>query len=86
LNITENIVELEIIKDGKFNAIACWFDLFLDEEITLTNSPLKSMEEQGVSWGQRIQVLDKEIAVTPGEKVRVKLKNEGGKLLFFEIV
>ncbi len=86
LNITETIVELEIIKEGKFNAIACWFDLFLDEEIILTNSPLRSMEEQGVSWGQRIQVLDQEIAVTSGDKVRVKLKNEGGKLLFFEIV
>lgn len=54
----DNIVKLDVIAEGKMNAVAFWFDLHLDEEESLCSgkhSPLHHSEVDEAIWLQHVQ-------------------------------
>lgn len=69
--------ELDIVFDiensGVCNAIVFWFDLYLDEERTLSTSPFKN--GIGPTWQQAVQFVV-ENRVCEGTQLRVKCKHD----------
>uniref|UniRef100_A0A1B6JHC6 Uncharacterized protein n=2 Tax=Homalodisca liturata TaxID=320908 RepID=A0A1B6JHC6_9HEMI len=61
--------------DGKSDAVAVWFDLMLDEDITISSSP-HSIETQ-CCWDQAIFRFKK-----PQESIKLSASCVGGKLVF----
>lgn len=57
---------LEIVEDGTAQAIAFWFDLELDEEITLSTRPGSAGH-----WRQAVVVFDRDRPVRRGERVEL---------------
>lgn len=69
--------DLDIVFDiegsGVCNAIVFWFDLYLDEERTLSTSPYKN--GIGPTWQQAVQFVD-ECRVCKGTQLRVKCSHD----------
>ena len=63
-----------IIEDGVANAVALFFDLYLDseKEIVLTTSPLNT----STCWGQAIQIFDKEFFCKKGEPIILRATHD----------
>ena len=63
-----------VIEDGVANAVALFFDLYLDseKEIVLTTSPQNS----STCWGQAIQIFDKEIFCKKGEPIILRATHD----------
>ena len=61
-------MELGINRSGTCNAICFWFDLWLDSETKLSNTPLVSQDNKTPppSWMQAVQYVE-EAAVTAGQ-------------------
>jgi len=68
----ENNLTFEMDKEGTCNAIAMWFKLHLDEEITLSTSPY---EEKGPTWQQAVQYI-KEVKVQEGDTIEIQAKHD----------
>lgn len=62
-------VKLKCIKAGIIVAITVWFDLFLDENISITTNPLKNSVK---CWEQAIVYLDHPLTVRAGDEVQLK--------------
>ncbi len=68
-------IELQVEQSGTCHGVACWFDLFLDEQTILTSGPQTDPTKfRARHWGQMIQLLDPPLAVTPGQRVRFLLE------------
>ena len=65
----EIMLDAEAIADGMVHAIAFWFDLHLDDEITLSTRPGGDLSH----WNQAVQFFDDDMAVKPGQTVPVKM-------------
>ena len=50
LRAKEEHMTFEITENGVFNAIAFWFDLELDDQVTLTTNPSTEHGKKGVTW------------------------------------
>ena len=63
-----------IIENGYANAIALYFDVYLDSEkqIVLTTSPTNT----STCWGQAIQIFDKEIECNQNEPIVLHAKHD----------
>ena len=63
-----------IIENGYANAIALYFDVYLDSEkqIVLTTSPTNT----STCWGQAIQIFDKEIECKQNEPIVLHAKHD----------
>ena len=63
-----------VIEDGVANAVALFFDLYLDseKEIVLTTSP----QNDSTCWGQAIQIFDKEIICKKGEPIILRATHD----------
>ena len=66
----EEAMSFEITEEGTFNAIAFWFDLELDEEITLTTNPFAEHGEKGATWQQAVQYVE-ELTLKAGDSLKV---------------
>ena len=67
-----------IIKDGIISACVFWFDLNLDEDITITTSPFSS---DSLHWKQAIQYIQ-EILVQEVMQIPLIAKHNGSKIEF----
>lgn len=64
----EKQLHFPIIADGHLHAVAFWFDLHLDAEITRSTGP----EGEMIHWGQAIYYLPVQQAVTQQETLEIK--------------
>ena len=55
LRAKEERVTFEITESGIFNAVAFWFDLELDDVITLTTKPFAEHGKKGATCQQVVQ-------------------------------
>ena len=53
---------------GTLHGVAFWFDLHLDDAITLSTAPTTELD----AWGQALQFLDADRAVTQGEDIHLQ--------------
>lgn len=63
-------VEFKATHEGKVQAVAFWFDLHLDDELTLSSGLGGKLKH----WGQAVCFMKEEIAVVPGDKVPMTAK------------
>eukprot|EP00958_Prasinococcus_capsulatus_P011345 scaffold1124_cov361-Prasinococcus_capsulatus_cf.AAC.26 len=63
----EKQLQLPVTQDGFLNAIAFWFELQLDEQTMITNSPFA---ETGGTWSQAVQYCE-ELRVRKGDSLPV---------------
>ncbi|CAF0874126.1 unnamed protein product [Brachionus calyciflorus] len=80
---------LKAIQDGILDAYVLWFDLNLDEEISITNSPLsnrfKSRQSQNsLCWHQAIFNISQDGKVSEGQFLEVDLKLRNDSILVFD--
>lgn len=63
---------------GTVHAVCFWFDLYLDEQITITTNPNSIKESpdfmKSESWGQRIQTFASPLVVAQGDLLEVKVR------------
>ena len=78
LNPEVKEIIVPVTHDGALNAVVFWFELFLDEETTLTTSP--SAQEK-TAWNQAIQYLPT-IEVQKHEALPLRLKHDCYKIEF----
>jgi hypothetical protein len=71
-------VEVTATEKGKVQAVVFWFDLHLDDEITLSSGPGGELSH----WGQAIQFLDCDHVVTNGDKVNVRVRHTDPRIFF----
>lgn len=74
----EKEIVVPMVADGVLNAAVFWFDLFLDEETTLTTSPFA---KEKTDWNQTIQYLPP-IKVKKDDPLPLTLKHDGYKISF----
>lgn len=65
----ETLLEFPIQKSGTMHAVVFWFDLKLDEEITMSSRPNGELEH----WGQALFCFPETRDVHAGEKVAVRM-------------
>jgi tetratricopeptide (TPR) repeat protein len=65
----EKTIDVAVTKDGIFHAVAFWFDLHLDNEITVTSGP----EGDVVHWGQAVQFFKDDTMVQKGDIARLRM-------------
>ena len=63
---------LKCSKDGKLDALVIWFDLILDEEIIITNSPINKNSSQ--CWQQAIYSIPNDLNISKGSQIDVEVK------------
>ncbi|KAL5493356.1 hypothetical protein EMCRGX_G014525 [Ephydatia muelleri] len=64
--LPESDVVLAVTSLGQLDAIATWFDLHLDEEISISTSPLWD-----ISWEQALFPMQRGVAVDPGNHIHL---------------
>jgi len=71
-------VEVTATENGKIQAVVFWFDLHLDDEITLSSGPGGELSH----WGQAIQFLDHDHGVTKEDRVTVRVRYTDPRIFF----
>ena len=71
---SRNLLTFESTADGTCNAIAMWFNLYLDEEdtILLSTSPY---EDKGPTWQQAVQYIQ-EVNLRKGDQLQVQASHD----------
>jgi tetratricopeptide (TPR) repeat protein len=64
----EKIMEFSILADGKIQAFSFWFELWLDDELTINTSPYLPY----TCWHQAVQLLPEPLAVQRGDLIKLK--------------
>jgi len=59
----------KIVEDGRFHAIAFWFDLHLDDTLSISSGP----DGDAVHWGQAVQFFAADRRVRKGETIRLEM-------------
>lgn len=65
----ETLLQFPILEDGQMQAVIFWFDLHLDEEITVSSGPTGDLEH----WGQALFCFPNPRAVQAGETIPVRM-------------
>ncbi len=68
-NPYEKTIDVKVLADGPLHAIAFWFDLHLDDDITVSSGPKGGV----VHWGQAVQFFADDIAIGKGDIVRLRM-------------
>lgn len=71
-------LEVRATADGEFQAVLFWFQLHLDDEISLSSGPNGEMKH----WGQAVYFLPKTKQVKAGEKIALELLQSDYLILF----
>ena len=71
-------VEFEVTKDGVIDSIAFWFDLHIDEKLTLSSGP----EGEMIHWGQAIYNFPESKRVKKGEQIGITVLQSETNILF----
>jgi len=71
-------VSLQATADGTVHAVAFWFDLHLDDAITLSTAP----DGDSTHWRQAIAFLDRDRPVRQGENLRLSVGHTDSNFFF----
>ncbi|MGB0177680.1 MAG: 50S ribosomal protein L11 methyltransferase [Owenweeksia sp.] len=71
-------IEVEIIADGMLHAVAFWFDLHLDDKLTLSSGP----EGEMIHWGQAVYTLAPARQVKKGQRLDLCVEQSEMKVVF----
>lgn len=77
------IIEVNCLKDGPLTSLAIWFELDLDEEITITTDP--NNENRVKCWEQAVFHLVHPVDVVAGEIVQFEVTVLDSQLKFYQI-
>lgn len=66
-----------VTRDGACHAVVFWFDMQLDEEISISNGPGSTTH-----WEQAVQCLEHETAVRAGETLQIWAEHDCASILF----
>jgi type II protein arginine methyltransferase len=66
-----------VTRDGTCHAVVFWFDMQLDEEISISNEPGSTTH-----WEQAVQCLEHETAVRGGETLQVEAEHDCCSIVF----
>ena len=64
--------------DGVVHAVAFWFDLALDDEITISTAPGAGL----TAWGQAVQFFDERLTVHRGQRVSLRARVSDTRIEF----
>jgi hypothetical protein len=70
-------LRVPVTRDGACHAVVFWFDMQLDEEISITNEPGSTTH-----WEQAVQCLEREAGVRAGEVLEVVAEHDCGSIVF----
>lgn len=71
-------LEVEVKADGELHGVVFWFDLHLDEQLSLSSGPDGEM----VHWGQAVCCFDKPVKVKIGDVVSLQAEQSEMKIVF----
>ncbi len=71
-------LEVEISHDGELHAVAFWFDLHLDEQLSLSSGP----EGEMIHWGQAVYSLNPVRKVKAGDRIKLVAEQSEMKIVF----
>ncbi len=74
----DGTVEVTVTENGQVQAVAFWFELHLDDEITLSSGPGGELSH----WGQAIQFFDCDHGVEKGDTVLVRVRHTDPRIFF----
>ncbi|XP_060531585.1 protein arginine N-methyltransferase 9-like [Cylas formicarius] len=77
------IIKIRCLKDGQLTALAVWFELDLDENITITTNPLS--KDRILCWEQAVFHLPHTISVKTGEVIQFEVTVFDSQLKFYQI-
>lgn len=75
--------QFECLQDEQFTSIAMWFELDLDETITITTDP--RCEDRVQCWEQAVLHLVHPISVKKGEIVQFEITIVDNQLKFYQV-
>lgn len=78
-NANTQIIEIDIIEDGRLDSLAFWFDLQLDHELSLSSGP----EGEMFHWGQAEFTFSEPKEVKKGDLVRLEVHQSEMAYRFF---
>ena len=73
IELTEQMVEVPVIADGRLHGICTWFDLLLDDAVMLTTGCLGDIEKRSRSWGQLTAMISPSLLVKNNEILKLNL-------------
>ncbi|XP_075212971.1 protein arginine N-methyltransferase 9-like [Lycorma delicatula] len=77
----ERIFSIKCTQNGSLDCFVVWFDLYLDEDIKLSSSPLQcDKNSEACCWDQAIFPCQNEFIVSTDTSIDVKVKTKNGKL------
>jgi len=81
--IDDETAEFEILEDGTGHILVSWFSLNMVDDIVLDSAPkAKEGRLNSRHWGQRIQYLRKPIRTTKGQRIKVRMHQQGAFIAF----
>lgn len=72
-------LRVPVVRDGACHAVVFWFDMHLDEEISITNEPGSTTH-----WEQAVQCLESGRRVRAGEVLEVEAEHDCCSIVFAE--
>jgi type II protein arginine methyltransferase len=72
-------LSIPIIRDGVCQAIIFWFDMQLDDEISISNRPGSTTH-----WEQALQCVEHELTIRAGEMLRVEVEHDCHSVFFHQ--
>jgi tetratricopeptide (TPR) repeat protein len=73
MQLTEQMVEIPLVADGRLHGVCTWFDLLLDDTVMLTTGPLGDIERRSRSWGQLTAMISPSLIVKINETLKLQL-------------
>jgi Flp pilus assembly protein TadD len=73
MELTEQMIEIPVVAEGRIHGICTWFDLLLDDMLMLTTGPLGEIEKRSRSWGQITAMTSPSFLVKPSETLKLHL-------------
>jgi type II protein arginine methyltransferase len=70
-------IPVPVTRDGAGHAFVFWFDMRLDEEISISNEPGSTTH-----WEQAIQCLEEEVAVRAGDVLQIGVEHDCCSIVF----
>ena len=77
-NPNAHLLEFEITTTGNLHAIAFWFDLHFDNQLSLSSGP----EGEMIHWGQAVYCFPEIKEVTKGDIIKIQAEQSEMKIVF----
>ncbi|MFM7888201.1 MAG: tetratricopeptide repeat protein [Pseudanabaena sp.] len=73
MKLTDQVVEVPVVADGRLHGVCTWFDLLIDDTVMLTTGPLGDIKRRSRSWGQITAMISPSIPLKNDEILKLHL-------------